>query len=234
MKSKRKRKPDEVWCRAGAVWFLLWAATSAVGCSRPTAEEVGQTPAQSVDERPVIVFLGDSLTAGYQLDPAEAYPALIQQKLNQAGYAFRVVNAGVSGSTTTDGLQRLNWLLREPIDILVLALGANDALRGLPLSLIRDNLDAILTRVRGQNPGAQLVLVGMRMPPSYGGVYVLGFEAIYRELAQAHGAVLIPFLLEGVAGEPGLNLADQLHPNAAGHRVLARTVWSYVKPLTVP
>lgn len=185
---------------------------------------------RSTDQR-LMVFFGDSLTAGYQLDPAEAYPALVQERLEEHGYSWRVMNSGVSGDTTADGLNRLDWILRQEIDMFVVALGANDALRGQPIPHIRANLDTILSRVRAEHPQSRLVLAGMKMPANYGDRYTEAFERMFRVLADKHGATLIPFLLEGVAGNPALNLRDGIHPTAEGHTIIADTVWRHVEPL---
>ncbi len=181
----------------------------------------------------VVVFFGDSLTAGYGLDdPAsQAYPALIQQKLTAAGLRWRVVNAGLSGETTSGGARRVDWILRQPIDIFVLALGANDGLRGIDVSVSRTNLQRIIDRVREKNPSAQIVLAGMMMPPTLGADYTREFAAIYPALAEKNRATLIPFLLERVGGVAALNQGDQIHPNPAGHAVIAETVWSQLQPL---
>jgi acyl-CoA thioesterase-1 len=181
----------------------------------------------------VVVFFGDSLTAGYGLDdPAsQAYPALIQQKLTAAGLRWRVVNAGLSGETTSGGARRVDWILRQPIDIFVLALGANDGLRGIDVSVSRTNLQRIIDRVREKNPSAQIVLSGMMMPPTLGADYTREFAAIYPALAEKNRATLIPFLLERVGGVAALNQGDQIHPNPAGHTVIAETVWSQLQPL---
>ena len=181
----------------------------------------------------VVVFFGDSLTAGYGLDdPAsQAYPALIQQKLTAAGLRWRVVNAGLSGETTSGGARRVDWILRQPIDIFLLALGANDGLRGIDVSVSRTNLQRIIDRVREKNPSAQIVLSGMMMPPTLGADYTREFAAIYPALAEKNRATLIPFLLERVGGVAALNQGDQIHPNPAGHTVIAETVWSQLQPL---
>lgn len=179
----------------------------------------------------MVLFLGDSLTAGLHLDPETAYPALIQQALDAGGYRYRAVNAGVSGDTTADGLNRLDWVLRQPVAVLVLALGANDALRGLPIDHIQRNLDALITRARAQNPELQILIAGMRMPTNYGPEYTQAFEQIYVDLAAQHEAALMPFLLKDVAGQADLNLSDGIHPNAAGHRIMSTNIWAYLEPL---
>jgi len=179
----------------------------------------------------VVVCLGDSLTAGYGLDQAHAYPALLQKRIDELGWKFRVVNAGLSGETTAGGLRRLDWVLKRRIDVLVLALGANDALRGIPLETTRQNLDQILTRTRAKNPDVQLVVAGMLIPPNWGRDYFNGFRAIFPQLAKKHQAGIIPFLLEGVGGKPELNFPDGIHPTAEGHRVVAANVWKILEPV---
>jgi len=180
-----------------------------------------------------IVFFGDSLTAGYGLnDPAgEAYPARIQEKIDAEKLGWRAVNAGLSGETTSGGLRRVDWILRQPVDIFVLALGGNDGLRGIDPSVSRTNLQQILERVRAKYPQAKLVLAGMQMPPSMGADFAKAFERMYPEVAEKHGAVFVPFLLDGVGGQLELNLPDRIHPNARGHAVIAETVWKALRPL---
>ena len=178
-----------------------------------------------------IVFFGDSLTAGYGVDPAEAFPALIQKKLDEAGRPWRVVNAGLSGETTAGGLRRLGWILRQPADIFVLELGGNDGLRGLPLETSRANLQAMIERIRAAYPRVTVVLAGMQMPANLGPDYTRQFAAMYPALAEKNHTVLVPFLLEGVGGVTGLNQADGIHPNAEGHCKVAETVWSAIKNL---
>ena len=192
-----------------------------------TAAPATPTP----DARPVIVFLGDSLTAGYGLDPDEAFPALIQARLDEAGLAYRVVNAGVSGETSAGALRRLDWLLQQPVAVLVVETGGNDGLRGQDPATTRQNLQAILDRARALAPPPKLVLVGMEALPNYGESYRRQFRALYPELARKNQVALVPFLLEGVAGVPALNLADGIHPNAEGHKRVAETVWKTLRPL---
>lgn len=179
----------------------------------------------------VVLFVGTSLTAGLGLDPDSAYPALIQQKIDSAGLPFRAVNAGVSGETTAALLRRLDWLLRQPAAVIVVETGANDGLRGIPVQTARENLDEVLRRVRAAQPGARVVLAQMEAPPNLGRRYASAFHAMYGELAKAHGAVLMPFLLGGVAGESGLNQADGIHPNGEGERIVAENVWRVVGPV---
>jgi acyl-CoA thioesterase-1 len=180
-----------------------------------------------------VVFFGDSLTAGYGLDdPAgESYPARIQEKIDAEKLGWRAVNAGLSGETTSGGLRRVDWILRQPVDIFVLALGGNDGLRGIDPSVSRTNLQQILERVRAKYPQAKLVLAGMQMPPSMGADFAKAFERMYPEVADKHGAVLVPFLLDGVGGRLDLNLPDRIHPNARGHAIIAETVWKALRPL---
>ena len=178
-----------------------------------------------------IVMLGDSLTDGYGLPRSSAYPALINEKLRAAGYEFEVVNAGVSGDTTADGLRRLPQYLRQRVDVLVLALGINDAFRGVPIDEMRGNLQAIIDRTRARYPKVTLVIAGMQLPLIGADEYVRAFGEMYGELAEKNGVVLIPYLLAGVGGDPTLNQADRIHPNAAGQRVLAENVWKVLAPL---
>lgn len=180
-----------------------------------------------------LVFFGDSLTAGYGLDDpaADAFPARIAEKIDAAQLPYRVVNAGLSGETSAGGLRRVDWVLRQPIDVFVLALGANDGLRGIEPSVTRENLQGIIDRVRAKHPRAKFVLAGMMMPPSMGSDYARDFRAVYPELAEKNGIAFIPFLLEGVGGDDALNQPDRIHPTAAGHAVLAETVWQVLQPL---
>jgi acyl-CoA thioesterase-1 len=179
----------------------------------------------------VILFFGNSLTAGYGLGPARAFPALIQEKINSHGWNFRVVNAGLSGETTAGGLRRIDWVLRRPIDVLVLELGANDGLRGLPVEGAKQNLQAIIDRTKSKYPSVKVVLAGMRVPSNLGRDYTTRFRAIFPELAAANSAVLIPFLLEGVGGIPELNLPDGIHPTPEGHQIVAENVWKVLEPV---
>ena len=183
------------------------------------------------DDR-VIVALGDSLTAGLGVAADEAFPALLERHLRAAGLAYRVVNAGVSGDTSAGGLRRLDWVLRSRPEIVIVALGANDGLRGLPITALRDNLTAIVTRLRAG--GARVLLVGMRLPPNYGRPYATEFADTFRDVARHTSTPYLPFLLEGVAGDPRLNQADGIHPNASGQRAVAERVWESLKPLLRP
>jgi acyl-CoA thioesterase-1 len=194
-----------------------------------TPAEPGQ--AGPGDSLPVILFLGNSLTAGYGLTPEEAFPALIQAKLDSAGYHYRVVNAGVSGETSAGGARRIDWLLRNPVAILVLELGANDALRGQDLRATRTNLQTIIDRTRDHDPATKIVIAGMQAPPNLGAHYTEEFRQLFVDLARENDAVLIPFLLEGGAAIPELNQGDGIHPTAAGHRIMAENVWKALEPV---
>jgi acyl-CoA thioesterase I len=189
------------------------------------------SPAAVLQTSPVVLFLGTSLTAGQGLDPERAYPALIQKKIDAAGLGYRVVNAGIGGDTSADALRRLDWLLRQRVDVLVVETGANDALRGQDPAATRDNIRAILERARGHSPPPRVVLVGMEAPRNLGSDYVRRFHDLYPQLARESGAVLVPFLLEGVAGLESMNQADGIHPTAEGHERMADTVWRALEPV---
>jgi acyl-CoA thioesterase-1 len=180
------------------------------------------------DER-VVVALGDSLTAGLGVAPDEAWPALVEARLRREGYPYRVVNAGVSGDTTAGGLRRVDWVLRSRPEVAVVALGANDGLRGLPTEAMRANLLAIVERLRAG--GARVLVVGMEVPPNYGAGYAQAFRRVFPDVARQAGAALMPFLLDGVAADPRLNQADGIHPNPAGHRAIAERIWPYLAAL---
>ena len=172
----------------------------------------------------VLLFYGDSLTAGYGLSTEEAFPALVEKKLKEQGKAYKVVNAGLSGETSAGGLNRLDWILRQPVDIFVLELGANDGLRGLPLDQTRKNLQAIIDKVKSKYPNVKIVIAGMLVPPNMGPDYTAEFKKIFPELARKNKATLIPFLLQDVAGDEKLNNADGIHPNVEGHKIVANNV----------
>jgi acyl-CoA thioesterase-1 len=177
----------------------------------------------------VIAVLGDSLTAGLGVAADEAFPALLEARLRREGYDYRVVNAGVSGDTTAGGLRRVDWVLRAKPDVVVVALGANDGLRGQSPAAMRDNLAAIIARL--QAAGAQVLLAGMLLPPNYGEAYTRQFAAVFPEVARQARVPLVPFLLDGVAADPRLLQPDGLHPNAAGYRIIAERLWPHLRPL---
>jgi acyl-CoA thioesterase I len=189
--------------------------------------------ASEATESKTIVVLGDSLTAGYGLDPAQAFPAIVPKKVDESGLKFNVINGGVSGDTSAGGLRRLDWLLKRKVDVLVIALGGNDGLRGLSPRAMRKNLQSIIDRTREKYPEAQIVIAGMRMPPNLG-EYATEFDRVFPELARENKLVLVPFLLEGVGGKSELNLPDQIHPTAEGQKIIAENVWSILKPLLAP
>jgi acyl-CoA thioesterase-1 len=218
-------------CGVGAISF---------GCSREpdratatfTAAPAAQ-PAQAAEgdgERPKVVFLGDSLTAGLGLVETQSYPSLLQKRIDAEELGFQIVNAGVSGDTTAGGLRRLDWALQEKnVKVLVVALGGNDALRGLSVPEMRDNLGTIVERARGK--GVTVVLAGMQAPPNFGPEYTSSFRDAYLGVARQYRTPLIPFLLDKVAGRPELNQADGIHPNARGAEIMAETVWTALRPL---
>ena len=185
----------------------------------------------TVAKKKTIVFYGNSLTAGYGLSPSQAFPALIQKKIDSLGLPYQVINAGVSGETSSGGKTRIDWILREPVDIFVLELGSNDGLRGTPLSETKKNLQDIIDIVKAKYPNIKLVFAGMEIPPNMGQAYTTEFRNIYTDLAAKNNMTLIPFLLQGVGGEPDLNLEDGIHPNEKGHRIVAENVWMQLKKL---
>lgn len=215
----------------GVAGGSLWAGLACDAGSEAEVREAPPAPTAATDPAPVVLFLGDSLTAGYGLPSDEAFPARIQERIDQAGLGYRVINAGVSGDTSAGGLRRIDWLLRQPVAVLVLELGGNDMLRGQDLGALRANLEGILAATRAAHPDASLVIAGMRAPPNLGSAYVAGFGAVFRDVAAETGAALIPFVLEGVAADPKLNQADGIHPTAEGHQVLAGTVWDVLEPI---
>lgn len=178
-----------------------------------------------------ILFFGDSLTAGYGLSPEEAFPALIEKELNKSEKKVKVVNAGLSGETSAGGLSRIDWILRQPVDVFVLELGANDGLRGLPLDQTQKNLQSIIDKVKGKYPQCKIVLAGMMVPPNMGKQYTDSFRNIYPDLAKKNNATLISFLLDGVAGNEKLNQADGIHPTAEGHKIIATNLKSVFEKL---
>ena len=189
----------------------------------------GGPPALAEESAPVIVALGDSLTAGYGLPEEDSYPSLLQAHLKRLGYPQRVVNAGVSGDTSAGGLARLDWVLQQPVQVVIVCLGGNDGLRGLDPEELRRNLDAIVVRAQGK--GATVIVGGMQMFANYGPEYTRRFAAVFPAVAKAHRTAFIPFMLAGVAGHPDLIQADGLHPNAAGTRIVENNVWKVLKPI---
>jgi acyl-CoA thioesterase-1 len=178
-----------------------------------------------------VLFLGNSLTAGLGLEPSQAFPALLREKADSLGLSTKMVNAGLSGETSSGGLRRVDWLLQQPVDILVLELGGNDALRGIDLSLTRQNLQGIIDKTRAKYPAVEIIVAGMQAPPNLGQEYTTEFRTLFEELARENKATLIPFLLANVGGVPELNLSDRMHPNAKGHGVISETVWKTLLPV---
>jgi acyl-CoA thioesterase-1 len=212
--------------------LALALGTMAWGCGAD-AREGGDATAQRAapPALPVVLFLGTSLTAGYGLPVEQAYPNLIAERIDSLGLPYRVVNAGVSGETSAGGLRRIDWLLREPVAVLVLELGANDGLRGLDPDAMARNLQEILDRTATAHPRARMVIAGMEAPPNMGERFTDSFRSVFADLARRNDATLIPFLLEGVAADPDLNQADGIHPTGEGQRRVAATVWQYLEPL---
>jgi acyl-CoA thioesterase-1 len=214
--------------------FLIAVAWNSYAISSITNETQPITAIDSARETvnaKTILFLGNSLSAGYGLDPELAFPALIQQKIDSLKWNFQVINAGLSGETSSGGLRRVDWLLQRRIDVLVLELGGNDGLRGITLDLTKKNLQAIIDRVKSKYPAVKIAIAGMQVPPNLGQEYTSEFRTLYAELAKKNNARLIPFLLEGVGGIPHLNLPDGIHPTAEGHRLVAQNVWKILLPL---
>lgn len=194
----------------------------------------GSLPGMAAEERPArrtVAILGDSLTAGYGVEPEASYPSVLQRWMDRDRLSFEVVNAGVSGDTTAGGLRRVGWLLRRPLDVLVVALGGNDGLRGIPPEATRTNLVGIIEGARAKQPGIRVILAGMQMPPNMGPDYTRQFQELFPAVAQATKTELVPHLLEGVGGKPELNLPDLIHPTPAGHLVMASNVWVVLKPV---
>lgn len=181
--------------------------------------------------RKTLLVLGDSIAAGYGIEPEQAFPALLQHRIDQAGLNWKVVNAGVSGDTTAGGLRRINWLLRQKVDLLLLELGGNDGLRGISPEETARNLDGIIARVKEKNPSAKIVIAGMQMPANMGAEYTSRFREVFKTAAQKNDAALVPFLLENVGGRPELNQPDRIHPSAEGHKIVAENIWKVLAPI---
>ena len=214
---------------------ILLFLFSCANDKKPPAQPEKQVPASKdttvTAKKKTIIFYGNSLTAGYGLSPSQAFPAIIQRKIDSLGLGYQVVNAGVSGETSSGGKTRIDWILRQQVDIFVLELGANDGLRGIPLSETRKNLQAIVDKVKEKNPDTKFLFAGMQIPPNMGETYTTEFRNIYTELAEKNSMTLVPFLLEGVGGEPELNQEDGIHPTAEGHRIVAENLWRQLAPL---
>ncbi len=203
--------------------FMMWLS----GQSQIKKQQAPRT----YKSRENIVFFGNSLTAGYGVDPSEAFPSLIQTKINSLKLPYQVINAGLSGETSAGGNSRVDWVLRQPVYIFVLELGGNDGLRGIPMSETTKNLQLIIDKVTRKYPSSKIILAGMKIPPSMGEKYTSEFRAVFQQLAVRNKIYLIPFLLEGVGGVTGLNQQDGIHPNAEGHKIVAENVWKVLKPM---
>lgn len=213
-----------------SIFIMISCGENAEKKSEEKSKEETQTETEAqVSEKNVILFFGNSLTAGMGLETSEAFPALIQNRLDSLDYNYEVVNAGLSGETTASGKNRINWVLNQDVDIFVLELGANDGLRGIPIAETRRNLQDIIDNVKEKNPDTKIVLAGMQIPPNMGEEYTTDFRNIFPELAEENNVQLIPFLLEGVAGDPELNQQDGIHPTAEGYKIVAGNVWSVLE-----
>lgn len=217
--------------------FLLILFFAMASCNNNSKESVPKkreevtknNPVDSSVKKKTILFFGNSLTAGYGVDPSEAYPSLIQDKIDSLHLNYKVINAGVSGETTADGSSRIDWILKQPIDFFVLELGGNDGLRGIPLSVTEKNLQLIIDKVKTKYPGVKIILEGIQIPPNMGPDYTTKFKEIYPRLASKNKIQLLPFLLKGVGGDPKLNQRDGIHPTPEGHKIVAENVWEVLK-----
>ncbi|AWW31167.1 arylesterase [Echinicola strongylocentroti] len=218
-----------------SVFFL--AAIGAVSCSesqKTSEEEVsseGKEDEKKEEPQKTVLFFGDSMTAGYGVDQDKAFPALVQEKIDSLGMAYKVINGGLSGETSASGLSRIDWFLEAKPDVFVLELGGNDGLRGINLSATKENLQGIIDKVQKEYPSTKILLAGMQIPPNMGEEYTADFKEIFPDLAEKNNLVLIPFLLDGVGGDPALNQPDGIHPTAEGHIIVAETVWEYLEPM---
>jgi acyl-CoA thioesterase-1 len=205
-------------------------------CQSEPAKNASNTPV-ATKEQPApaakknIVFFGNSLTAAYQLSPEQGFTALLQLRIDSLQLPYTCVNAGLSGETTADGVNRIDWVLQQPVDIFFLELGGNDALRGLPITASKKNLQIMLEKVKAKYPDSKIIVAGMLAPPNLGAAYTNAFRDMYPALSKSQGVSLIPFLLENVGGMPELNLPDGIHPNVKGQKIVAENVWKVLKPL---
>lgn len=209
---------------------VLLAIASILSCFLPHLAQTG-TPTPAPVRTKTVVFLGDSVTAGFGLEPSQAFPALIAKKIKAAGLPFEVQNAGLSGDTSAGALRRVDWLLQRPIDVLMIELGGNDGLRGLPIKSLKENLQKLIDKAKAKYPAIKIVIGGMQIPPNLGAEYAADFARVFGDIAKENNATLIPFVLEGVGGQPDLNQADMIHPTAAGQQVVADLVWRSLEPI---
>ena len=215
------------------IFYLAFAIIVFVGCGQKKSsnDDVAATADKaSASSAKTILFFGDSLTAGYGLDdPNDAFPGVVQRKIDSAKLGYKVINAGVSGETSAGGKGRISWISRQKMDIFVLELGANDGLRGIPVAETTENLQAIIDTVKAKYPNAKLMMLGMQVPPNMGGDYATHFKAIFPMLAEKNKMALVPFLLKGVGGVPSLNQKDGIHPTAEGAKIVGNNVWQVLK-----
>ncbi len=233
----RVRLATRLWTALVGVFllgFTVKPAALATPAEPSTAAPDGTSRSNSAVRTPTnrlsLVVLGDSLAAGYGVDPAEAYPGVLQRQIDGAGLNYRVVNAGVSGDTSAGALRRIDWLLRRPVDVLLIEIGGNDGLRGQSPGALKTNLVTIIERTRHKQPQARIVLVGMKMPPNMG-AYAEQFETVFAEVAREQETAFVPHLLEGVGGVPEMNQPDGIHPSPEGHRRVATNVWTVLEPI---
>jgi acyl-CoA thioesterase-1 len=223
----------------GGKYFLSMMLVMALlaGCGN-NEEKANDTAKQKREKLPAstdkaksrtIVFYGNSLTAGFGVDPSEAFPALVQEKIDSLQLPYKVINAGLSGETTAGGKSRIDWILRQPVNIFVLELGGNDGLRGIPIAETSRNLQAIIDKVKEKYPDAKIILAGMQVPPNMGRNYATQFRVAFQQLANNNNLELIPFLLENVGGVSSLNQGDGIHPNPEGHKIVAENVWKILR-----
>lgn len=223
--------------RSFTLFLTLFMMILISGCGETKKKEASESEdtieqeSNQAEEDKVILMFGDSLTAGYGLEEQEAFPAILQKKIDSLGLPYKIVNAGLSGETTSGGKNRIDWVLKQNVDVFILELGANDGLRGIPLAETRKNLQEIIDYVRQENPDVEIVLAGMQIPPNMGQDYTSEFRSIFPDLAEKNNIHLIPFLLEDVAGIPELNQQDGIHPTAEGHEILAQNVWEVLEPV---
>ncbi|HUS00167.1 MAG TPA: arylesterase [Chitinophagaceae bacterium] len=200
--------------------------------NKPTSSESNEKKdTAAAGKIKTIIFFGNSLTAGYGIEPSQAFPALIQKKIDSLDLPYKVINAGVSGETTSGGNSRIDWILRQPVDVFVLELGANDGLRGIPIGETKSNLQSIIRKVWALYPDAKIILAGMQIPPNMGQQYASAFREIFPELARKNNVALVPFILEGVGGEEKLNQEDGIHPTEEGHKIVAENIWRIMKDI---
>ncbi|MEO6686735.1 MAG: arylesterase [Dyadobacter sp.] len=216
------------------LFFIIIILTACNGTKKtePTESAKAGKEATVKKGKKTILFFGNSLTAGYGLDdPSKSFASLTQKRIDSLGLDYKVVNGGVSGETTAGGNSRVDWILKQPVDVFILELGGNDGLRGIPVSETKKNLQSILDKVKAKYPDAKLVLAGMQMPPSMGKKYTTEFKNVYTDIAASNKLTLIPFLLQDVGGEAKLNQQDGIHPSVEGHKIVAETVWKSLKDI---